>query len=123
MKAVIRTRDDLDNFADQAARDGILTGQPLTVTLTKFYRPRTLDQNALMHVLFRQLAEHTGHTEAEIKDYFKAEFGPSKAIEIAGAIKVIPMGTSEYKLDQCNAMITRIHQVAAECGCKLEEHE
>jgi hypothetical protein len=114
MKAVIRTLQDLDAFCDKAARDGVITGQPLTVTLENFKRPRTVDQNSKLHVLFRELANHTGYTEKEIKDYFKSEYGPSKAIEIAGEMRVIPKGTSEYTIDELNDMIDRVQQVSAE---------
>jgi len=82
MKRVVKTLEDLDNFANDAARQGVFTGQALTVTLTKFRRPRTLEQNSKLHALFRELAEHTGYSESEIKDYFKDTFGPTIAIRI-----------------------------------------
>jgi len=121
MKAVVKTILDLENLVRKIDQDQLLNGKAMTVTLTPFRRPRSIDQNSKMHVLFRELADHCGYSEAEIKEYFKSEFGPAKILEIAGNMKVIPKGTSEYSIDECNRMIDRIYQVAAEAGCQLPE--
>jgi hypothetical protein len=129
MKAVIRTLEDLDDFCSKAAVSGVLTGKPMTITLEKFKRPRTNDQNAKLHVLFRELAEHTGHSPEEIKEFFKQEFGPKAAIKLkvpmthayASTRRMVPVSTTLYSVDQLNEMIERVYQVGAQAGCQFEE--
>ena len=104
-RAVIRCLDDLEKVSIDVAKAGLLDGTPKTITLQPFKRPRTLDQNAMMHVMFRELASHCGYTESEIKEYFKQEHGYTKTIEISGKITEIPKPTSEYNVEECTLMI------------------
>lgn len=128
MRAVVRSLDDLHAFADRCAREGVLDGKPMTVSIRKFHRPRTVDQNKKLHAMFRDLAEHTGYSESNIKDYFKAEFGPTMALNLPkiddtadyGPVNV-PKGTSRYTVQEMSAMVERVYQVGAECGCVFSE--
>ena len=47
-------------------------------------RRRSNPQNDLFHVLCRSIADKTGHSEREVKDWAKSEFIGSEIIEIAG---------------------------------------
>lgn len=117
MRAVIRTKRDVMRFANQVADK--LDGKPYTMLVKKFHRPRSIDQNAKMHVMFRILGEYTGHSESEIKAYFVDEFGPKKKLSFAD--KMVPMGTSEYDVHEASDMIEQLHRVGAEVGCLFEE--
>lgn len=129
MRAVVRSLEDLQAWIEKLAREGILTGKPLTVSIREFHRPRTLDQNAKLHAMFRDLAEHTGFTEGEIKDYFKSEFGPKMSIALPAYGQPgqpdprIPKGTSRYTVQEMAAMLERVYQVGAECGCRFSDDE
>jgi len=46
MKRIVKTLDELEKFAADAAIAGVFDGKQLTVTLTPFRRPRTLEQNS-----------------------------------------------------------------------------
>ncbi len=125
MKAVIRSIEDLEAFARKAAIAGVLTGDQLTVTLKKFHRPRTNDQNAKLHAMFGDLAEHTGFSAKDIKDYFKTEFGIYKPVRIkpGDPARMIPKGTSEYNVTEMSQMVERVYQVGAEAGCVFIDPE
>lgn len=117
MRFVVRSRNDFLNIADRIE----FTGKPLTVTVKKFHRPRTLDQNAKLHAMIRELAEHTGHTESELKDWVKVELGLLKVIEIGSNVVEVPVSSTEYTVQQCGDLIERIYQVGAEVGCVFSE--
>lgn len=126
-RVVVRDFSDAEDAINEWSRVGLLNGKPMTMSLREFHRPRTLDQNARIHAMFRDLAEHTGYTEGEIKDYFKSEFGPRMTLDLRSDNQdrsaYIPKGTSRYTVQECQAMIERIYQVGAECGCVFSEPE
>jgi hypothetical protein len=131
MKAVIKTLQDLDNLVAKIGKEGLLTGKPMTLTLTKFRRPRTLEQNAKLHAMFRELAEHVGETEHFVKEYMKAEFGPKRVVKfkvlqtnvMAEKARAVPMSTSDYTVDQLNEMIERVYQCGAFAGVQFQERD
>lgn len=101
--------------------------KPLEIIVKPWKRPRTLEQNAKLHAMFRDLAVHTGHTEADIKEYMKLTFGPSKTVVLAPDARGprhgrrMPKGTSEYSVDELAEMIERTYQVGADVGCEWSE--
>jgi AraC-like DNA-binding protein len=80
---------------------------------------RTREQNAYLHVALRALADHTGANESELRDYFKAEYGPTAIVTVAGHSKVIPKSLSTYSIEEASDMIEHVERVAAECGLLL----
>ena len=67
------------------------------------------------------LAEATGHTPNENKEYNKSEFCPRKTIEIGGRIIDVPMGTSELSAAQMSNFVENIYQVGAMAGVVFQE--
>ena len=126
MKAVVRTQGDLFRFAHKAV--DVLDGKPYTVTIKRFHRPRSNDQNAKLHAMLRELAEHCGYSEREMKDYFTAEFGPTmqvriKAASLSGRTNRIPKGTSAYTVQEMAEMIEHVYRIGAEVGCVFTDGE
>ena len=122
-KAVVRSRNDLHRWADEVANKiGSETfPKPYTVTIKRFIRPRTLDQNAKLHAMIRELALHVGHTPEEVKEFIKAELGPVKTIKIGDASKTIPQGSSEWDVEICSYVIEELYRIGAEVGCAYSE--
>ena len=120
MRGVVRTLEDWDAFGAKLSRKGQFTGKPLTVTVTEFRRPRTIDQNSKLHAMFHDLANHTGYRPSVIKDFFKSEFGPQQVVPIGKHDVVIAKSTTEYTLEELSEMIERVYQVGADCGCVFQ---
>lgn len=116
IRSVIATEAQLDRLASRlrALIEG--KGLSLLVTVTRWRPPKTTSQNALMHVLIRELADHVGYGEEELKQYFKSECGPRKIIEVNGKIYAIPKSMTDYTREEASDMIEQIHRIAAEAG-------
>ena len=99
------------------------SGKPFTIEITPFKQPRTVGQNALMHVLFAEIAEQSGYHPDDVKTLLKAKYSPRIPIEIGKEVAVVPMGTSDMNLEQGSAFIERIYPFGAENGCRFKEQE
>lgn len=119
MRAVIRNRNDLFRFAESV--DAKLDGKPYTITVKRFHRPRTLEQNAKLHAMINELADHCGYTASEMKDIVKAEFAKEVERRIANRSIRIPQPTSEMTVMDMSEMIERLYQLGAEVGCQFTE--
>ena len=120
MKACVNTVNNALNFINRH-RSMFDSGKPFTIEIKPFKQPRTLSQNAKIHAMFNELAEATGHTPNEIKEYIKSEFCPRKTIEIGGRIIDVPMGTSELSAAQMSNFVENIYQVGAMAGVVFQE--
>ncbi len=115
MRFVIRSRNEFINIAAQVGDK--FDGKPYTVTIKRFVRPRTLDQNKKLHAMLGELADHCGYSDAEMKDWAKAELELTKVIQIGSNVCEVPLPTSEYTVQQLSDLIDRIQQIGAEIGC------
>ena len=114
-----RTYNDWMKIGQQLAP--ILDGKLYQATVQPFKRRRTNDQNALMHVLIRDLALFTGHTEARMKEIVKKRYAPIVAEQIADQFEDMPMDTSAMNTEVASAFIERLYQLGAEIGCVFSE--
>ena len=100
--------------------------KPQLVTVEDYKPPRSLTQNAKLHVMIRTLADKVGYSESELKDWFKHEFGPQKRLEFEGKwgvgqrVKVIPKSTTEYTREEMAQMIEHVDRICAENGVYVE---
>lgn len=93
-------------------------GKPLRVTVGA--RPsRTREQNAYLHVAIRQLAQHTGTSESELKELLKAEYGPEEVLRVGNVCGVVKKSMAKYSDQEAAAMIDHVVRIAAECGLLL----
>ena len=64
-------------FANTVDLLGETFEKPQLVTIEDYKPPRSLPQNARLHCMIRALSDYTGHSESELKSWFKAEYGPT----------------------------------------------
>ena len=122
MKAVARTRNDCYRFVDRVANGlGETFEKPQSIEIKLFKPARTNEQNALLHVLFREVASHVGRSEDEIKAIFKKQYGHMKKIELYGNVTYIPKGTSEYNKQELSDMVEQVYRKGAEWGVEFSE--
>ena len=117
MKAVVRNHDDLVKFCSRVATQlGTDFGKPYTVSIAKFKRPRSLEQNKKLHAMLRELALHTGYTESMMKEICKANFGPIAVYQVGNRIVDAPKGTSDYTVEEMADFVESLYQLGAEIG-------
>lgn len=97
--------------------------KPYLLTFEEFKPPRSLPQNARLHCMIRALSKHTGHSESELKDFFKAEYGPHKRLQVGTEGKMIPLSTTLYTKKQMAELMEQVDRVCAECGVYVEGEE
>ena len=91
------------------------------VRVTVGARPsKTREQNAYLHLTIRQLAEHTGTSESDLKDLLKAEYGPEEILRVGNFCGVAKKSMSKYTIEEAANMISHVERIAAECGLLLE---
>lgn len=130
MKDVIRTQAEGVEFINRWA--AVKGDGPYHVEIREFKRPKTAEQRAKFHILVRQMAIQAGMDPDELKDWFKAMYGPARAIEVnvqvldgdrlrpEKTVKVVPYSSESWSVDQCSEMIDHVYRVAAENGYSLE---
>jgi hypothetical protein len=121
MKKVVRSREQIDLTVDECAIGGLITGNPLMFSLEPYKPPRTLDQNAYVHVLFRELGNHLGYSEREVKAICKDQYGPTISYQVGENIVTAPKGISAYNLPELQEFIDRVLMLGAELGYVFEE--
>ncbi len=122
MRVIVR-----DEGALRAAIPGFVAkmvpGKPYEVWCRPFKRRRSIDQNAKMHVMIRELARHVGHSEGELKDYLKEEYGPKEKRTMFGRTYVGPKSTADYNVEEASEIIEILHMLGAEVGCGFQDTE
>ncbi len=120
MRVIVR-----DEGALRAAIPGFVSkmvpGKPYEVWIRPFKRRRSLDQNAKMHAMIRELAKHIGYSETELKDYLKSAYGPHETRNLFGSDTVVPKSTSNYTVDEAGEMIEILYMHGAEVGCVYQD--
>ena len=121
MKAVVRCRNSAYKFVDRVCNGLGEQFDPQLIEIKKFKPPRTNEQNSLLHCLFREVAQHVGRSEDEIKAIFKYQYGKMKKIELYGNVTYIPKGTSEYNKQELSDMVEQVYRKGAEWGVEFSD--
>ncbi len=92
------------------------------VTLERYSKPRTGAQNDTLHLWFREIAEHTGYTEEQVKDEMKERFGPNKReVMILGEWRSQTPSTSDYTIAYMMLFMERIQAFCAEWDIEITD--
>lgn len=121
MRQVIRSRNSAYRFVDKVCNGLGEQFDPQLIEIKKFKPPRSLEQNALLHCLFREVANHVGRPEDEIKEIFKYQYGTMKKLELYGDVTYVPKGTSEYNKQELSDMVEQVYRKGAEWGVEFSD--
>jgi len=95
---------------------------PHEIIIRPYKSSRSIEQNNLLHSWLRAIAEETGHTVEEIKDYVCSEYlGSREYLGLNGSPKRRLVATSELSVEEMSALIERVTQLGAEVGAQLPE--
>lgn len=93
-----------------------------TVEIEKEKSKRSLDQNAyLWGVVYKTIAESTGHTEQEIHEYLKRVCLPPQIAKIMGKEIKLPASTTNLDKGAFGQYIERIRAEIAPLGISIPE--
>ena len=95
---------------------------PYEVIVRPYKSSRSIEQNNLLHSWIRAIAEETGHSVEEIKDYVCSEYlGSREYLGINGTPKSRLVTTSELSVEEMSALIERVTELGAQVGAQLPE--
>ena len=77
---------------------------------------RTSEQNRMLHGLYRSIANFTGNTVVEIKDYCASEFLGSESYEFNGQNRLRLRTSSGLTVAEMADLITQTEMLAASLG-------
>lgn len=129
-KAVIMDQPQGVQFLNECVE--VFDGKPYHIEIRDFKRPKTAEQRAKFHILVRRMAIQAGMDADELKDWFKAMYGPARSISITSRVttncsshvtdqyRTVPYSSESWSLEQCSEMIDHVYRVAAENGYDLE---
>jgi len=98
-------------------------GKHLDVKIGEHKPPRTLSQNATLHMWFGEMADQTGAEPEDIKRELKHRFLPKVERRILGKVRIVPVGTSDLSKAQMIEFMERVQQLAAEYEIALTHPE
>jgi len=106
------TLTEIQNYLGKCAE----TGGKFSIEISKFKKNRSLEQNAKLHALLRVIAEETGNSVADVKEYACAAFLGEITYEFKGQKRTRTRSTSELTTDECADFIERLQALASELG-------
>lgn len=122
MKIVIRSRDEgLQAINDFYSLHGTDLTEPKLLEVKRYKPPRSLSQNAKLHVMVNELANHVGYSPSELKEWVKREYGVYQEITILGSTTNIPLSTTSYTKQQMAELIGHIERIGAELGFQFSD--
>jgi len=121
MKAVVHCRNSAHKFVDRMCNTLGERFDAQLIEIKKFKPPRSLEQNSLLHCLFREVAQHVGRPEDEIKEIFKYQYGTMKKIELYDYVTYVPKGTSEYNKQELSDMVEQVYRKGAAWGVEFTD--
>lgn len=96
-------------------------GRGLIFSVRPYTPPRTQSQNATQHMWYGEIAEQTGHTPAEVKDWLKDELLPKVEVTIRGRTKLQAKETSALSKAEAIEYMEAIQALASDMGFFLTQ--
>ena len=133
---MIKSSDDVKKVLSQVYEKAVTHDyvKPMTVHFEEYKPTRSLNQNALSHVWYRQIATHlerrgigfddgTPFSVEYIKSECKKMFLPTETKQRRGEEVVIPIDTSSLPIGEMYAYMQKVFVWANEIGCTLSVPE
>ena len=90
------------------------------IVIRPYRKPRTLDQNALIHSWFALIASETGNDPEDVKEALKAKFLPARFVDIDGEMIEVRRSTAKLNVQEMSEFCNRMQAWAAsELGIQL----
>ena len=97
-------------------------GRIYVVTVKKWFKPRTLNQNSLFHALIGLYCRETGSDAELVKEGIKEQYGEHITIKIGQNVMTVPKPSSQCNTYEMSRLIDGIMLECAEAGIDTTEH-
>jgi hypothetical protein len=115
---ILRTEEAKNNCFLELVRSSVGEMPPIEVVFRTYRQKRSLQQNALLHKWFDEIAKVTGEYSADdIKTLMKAKFSPTKLV----CGEMIPTATSKLNSAQMAEFMDQVSGFAATYGVALTQ--
>lgn len=85
--------------------------KPYQIEIKPFKRKRSLNQNALFHKWVNILAEHTGYSDFEIKEYLKIKFLQPTFMQVRDR-SIVSRHTSKLNTQEMSEFMSKVQAFA-----------
>ena len=124
MKRYVIRSEDIKWRCIDAVTDIDVDGKKQEVVIREHKNSRSVEQNNLFHAILRALAESTGHSVEEIKEYVSQEYlGSVEYTGLDGTPRTRVRGTSELDVEEMSGLIERVKQLANQLDVRMEHIE
>ena len=124
MKRYVIRSDDIKWRCIDAVTDIDTEGKKQEVIIREHKNSRSVEQNNLFHAIIRVLAESTGHSVEEIKEYVSQEYlGSVEYTGLDGTPRTRVRSTSELDVEEMSGLIERVKQLANQLDVRMEHIE
>ena len=115
---ILRTEEAKNNCFLELVRSSVGEMPPIEVVFRTYRQKRSVQQNALLHKWFDEIAKVTGEYSADdIKTLMKAKFSPTKLV----CGEMIPSATSSLNSAQMAEFMDQVSGFAATYGVALTQ--
>ena len=115
---ILRTEEAKNNCFLELVRSSVGEMPPVEVVFRTYRQKRSLQQNALLHKWFDEIAKTTGeYTSDDIKTIMKAKYRPHKLV----CGEMIPSATSSLNSAQMAQFMEQVAAFAATYGVALTQ--
>lgn len=124
MKRYVIRSQDIRDRCTRAIQDIDTEGKKQEVIIREHKNSRSVEQNNLFHAIIRALAESTGHSVEEIKEYVSQEYlGSVEYTGLDGTPRTRVRSTSELDVEEMSGLIERVKQLANQLDVRMEHIE
>ncbi len=115
---ILRTEEAKNNCFLELVRSSVGEMPPIEVVFRTYRQKRSVQQNALLHKWFDEIAKVTGeYTPDDIKTLMKAKFSPTKLV----CGEMIPTATSKLNSAEMAQFMDQVSGFAATYGVALTQ--
>ena len=115
---IIRDQRQVDGMHKFLTEHFLVNCFAVEIVIQRFRKPRSLNQNATMHMWFTEFAEFTGNDAKSVKSDLKAMFLP----EIEGMRGIVrTKDTHELNVKEMEDFMNQIQVEAADMGIQLTQ--
>tara|TARA_R110000824_G_scaffold180546_3_gene361023 strand:+ start:3078 stop:3458 length:381 start_codon:yes stop_codon:yes gene_type:complete len=108
----------------EAIEEITLDGKEQEVIIREHKNSRSVEQNNLFHAIIRAIADSTGHSVEEIKEYVCQEYlGTVEYTGLDGSERSRVKSTSELDVEGMSGLIERVKQLGDQLNIRMEHIE
>ena len=91
----------------------------MEVTIQEYKENKTAEQRAYFHILVNILADETGNTRGDMKEYIKKEVLGVTEVVVRGRSREVTLSSESQSIKMYARLIEHCYILGGELGCRL----